>query len=364
MQTAADAVNLHELEAMARERLAPVAFDYYISGACDEITVRENAEAFKRIQLSPRMLVDVSKRKLSTTIFGAPVSMPVLIAPTAFQRMAHPDGELATARAAMRAGTIYTMSTLSTVSIEDVAAACGDEGVRWFQLYVYKDRGITRSLVERAEAAGFKAIVFTVDSPLLGRRERDVRNAFHLPSGMNVANLVQGGMEAIPPDIEGSGLASYIASLYDTALTWEHVEWLKSVTKLPVLLKGIMRPDDAVRAIEYGASGIIVSNHGGRQLDTVPATITVLPAIADAVGGKVELFVDGGVRRGTDVLKALAYGARAVMLGRPILWGLAVGGEDGVTRVLEMVRGELDLALALSGYPSVDQVTRDVIWQG
>jgi 4-hydroxymandelate oxidase len=354
-------VNLHELEQCAMERVSGAAFDYYRSGANDEITLQDNMDAYGRIRLAPRMLVDVSNRDLSTTVLGEKVSMPLLIAPTAFQRMAHPDGEIATTKAAGCAGTIMTLSTLANTSIEDVAAVAS--GPLWFQLYVYKDRGITKSLVQRAEVAGYKAIVFTVDSPLLGRRERDVRNRFHLPDDLAVANLLRAGMHELPSDVPDSGLAAYIASLYDTGLTWQDVEWLRGITKLPILLKGILRADDAKRAVDSGVAGIIVSNHGGRQLDTAPATIDALPRVVDAVAGsKVEVLVDGGVRRGTSVMKALAYGARAVLIGRPVLWGLACGGEDGVTMVLEMLRQELDLAMALSGCPNVSSVTRDLIF--
>lgn len=355
------AINLAEFEACARAVLPTMAYDYYASGANDEITLRENCEAYRRLQLAPRMLVDVSKRCLQTTIFGDQISMPVLIAPTAMQRMAHPDGEVAMVKAAGKAGTIMVLSTLSTASIEEVTAAAS--GPVWFQLYVYKDREITASLVKRAEKSGCTAIVLTVDSPHLGRRERDVRNCFSLPEGLCLANLSTAGLADLPKESADSGLAAYIASLYDTALTWADLQWLKSITKLPVLVKGILRVDDAERAIEYGAAGIIVSNHGGRQLDTVPATIDVLPAIAEACRGRAEVLVDGGVRRGTDVLKALALGARAVLIGRPALWGLAVGGEDGVASVLELLRQELDLSLMLSGCPDVNGIARDVIYR-
>lgn len=353
-------VNLFELEKLAQQKLSQSAFDYYVSGANDEITLRDNHAAYERIRLAPRMLVDVSKRDLSVTVLGQKISMPILIAPTAFQRMAHPDGELATARAAGRAGTIMTLSTLANSSIEDVAAAAS--GPLWFQLYVYKDRKITASLVQRAEAAGFKAIVFTVDSPLLGRRERDVKNRFHLPSNLSVANLIAAGLYELPSDIPDSGLAAYIASLYDTALTWKDVDWLRGITKLPILLKGILRADDARLALEHGVAGIIVSNHGGRQLDTVPATIDALPAIMDAVQDKMPVLIDGGVRRGTDILKAIAFGARAVLLGRPILWGLTLDGEEGVGLVLELIRQELDLGMALAGCPTIGDISRDIIF--
>jgi 4-hydroxymandelate oxidase len=295
------------------------------------------------------MLVDVSERQMDTTVLGEPVSMPVLIAPTAFQGLAHPEGEIATVKAAGAARTLMTLSTLSTLSIEEVMAEA--TGPVWFQIYVFKDRAISASLVKRAEVAGCKAIVFTVDAPLLGRRERDVRNQFKMPDVLSVKNLLPGGFR----------LARCIASLCDTALTWKDIEWLAGITKLPVLVKGILRSDDALLAVKHGASGVIVSNHGARQLDTTPATISVLPEIIDAVGGKIEVYVDGGIRRGTDVLKALACGARAVFIGRPVLWGLACGGQGGVRYVLEMLRQEFDLAMALSGCPTLSSITRDLI---
>jgi 4-hydroxymandelate oxidase len=226
---------------------------------------------------------------------------------------------------------------------------------------VYRDRGATRALVQRAQAAGCKALVLTVDAPLLGRRERDVRNRFTLPAGLMVKNLLADGMASLPADIADSGLAAYFASLIDPALTWKDVAWLRSISDLPVLVKGIVRPDDAVRAIDNGASGIVVSNHGGRQLDTSPATISVLGPIADAVNGRVEILLDGGVRRGTDVVKALALGARAVLLGRPILWGLAADGERGVGTVLQMLRNEIDLAMTLCGCATIDSIGRDLL---
>lgn len=354
-----DPVNLFEFEEIARKQLGKMAYDYYSSGANDEITLQENRKAYERITIYPRMLQDVSSRTQTTTVLGQEIKTPILIAPMAFQRLAHPEGELATARAASTAGTIMVLSTLATSSIEEVANVAG--GNLWFQLYVYKDRGITRSLVERAEAAGYKALVFTVDSPILGRRERDVRNGFHLPDGLKAANLALAGIEALPGQIGDSGLAHYIASLYDQSLNWKDLEWLRSISKLPVLIKGILRADDAELGVKYGASGIIVSNHGGRQLDTAPATIDVLARVADALNGSAELFVDGGIRRGTDVLKAIALGAKAVLLGRPVLWGLASGGEAGVGQVLGMLQDEFDLAMALSGYTNLKDIGRDIL---
>jgi 4-hydroxymandelate oxidase len=354
-----EAINLLALEMRARELLPQAAYDYYAGGANDEITLRENRVTFERITLLPRMLVDVSERHMGTTALGEPVSMPILIAPTAFQGLAHPGGEVATVKAAGATKTLMILSTLSTFSIEEVMAVA--TGPVWFQLYVFKDRAISASLVKRAEVAGCKAIVFTVDAPLRGRRERDVRNQFKLPADLSVKNLLPTGLKEFPDCIAGSGLVAYIASLLDPALTWKDIEWLTGITKLPVLVKGILRSDDALLAVNHGASAIIVSNHGARQLDTTPATISVLPEIADAVGDKAEVYVDGGIRRGTDVLKAIACGARAVFIGRPVLWGLASGGEAGVRYVLEMVRQEFDLAMALSGCPTLSAITRDLI---
>ncbi len=352
-------INLFEFEQRAASRLDKLAYDYFSSGANDEITLRENRAAYERLVIYPYMLRDVSARSLETCVLGQTISMPIMIAPMAFQKMANPEGELATIKAASATGTIMVISTLSTYSIEEVAAIA--TGNLWFQLYVYRDRAVTESLVRRAEAAGCKALVLTVDSPILGRRERDVRNAFHLPDGYVAKNLVPAGIEAIPGRVGESSLAEYIAALYDQSLSWKDVEWLRSITSVPVLVKGILRADDAERAIESGAAGIIVSNHGGRQLDTAPATIDVLERIASRVDGRVELFVDGGIRRGTDVLKALALGARAVFLGRPVLWGLATNGEQGAIDVLNMLRSEFDLAMALSGCGSLSQIKLDLL---
>lgn len=348
---------IRDFEKAARAALSRMAWDYYRSGADAERTLRENIRAYRRWDIHYRVLVDVSHRELGTDILGVPVSMPILIAPTAYQRLAHPDGELATAQAAAEAGTIYTLSTLSTTSIEDVARV--SHGPRWFQLYVHKDRELTESLVARAEAAGFSALVLTVDTPILGRRIRDVRNGFGLPSGLVMANLVDApGMKGMQ---SSSALARYIASRHDASLSWRDVEWLRGLTRLPVLLKGIVRPDDAVHAIEAGAAGIVVSNHGARQLDGAPATLDVLPRIVDAVAGRVPVLVDGGIRWGTDVLKALALGARAVMIGRPVLWGLAVGGAAGVRSVLEIFREELSTAMALAGSSRIDAIDRSLV---
>ena len=313
--------------------------------------------------MRPRLLVDVSRVDPSTSVLGEKIAFPVLLAPTAFNRLARPDGELAAARAAGGAQTVMVVSTVSTFTIEDIAAA--STGPLWFQLYVYKDRGLTRDLVVRATTAGYRALVLTVDSPWLGRRERDVRNQFTLPPGMTIANFetAQGRAGQATGWGEGSysDFATYVRNLFDPSLTWDVIGWLRSITSLPILVKGILTPEDASLALQAGASGIIVSNHGGRQLDGVEPSVAVLPRVMDAVRGEVEVLMDGGVRRGTDVLKALALGARAVLIGRPYLWGLAADGEAGVRRVLDLLRAELELAMALSGRPTIASIDRSLV---
>jgi 4-hydroxymandelate oxidase len=352
-----DVLNLHDLEQLARSRLPQMAWDYYASGSDDERCLRRNADAFAELALHYRVLVDVARRELVTTVLGTQVALPVLVAPTAFHKLAHEDGELASVRAAGDAGTIFMLSTLSNTAVEQVVAAATCPV--WFQLYVYRDRAATEALVRRVEAAGCRALVLTVDAPLLGRRERDVRNRFALPAGMGIENVH--GYEAVAKPHAESGLAAYFAELIDPALTWDAIGWLRSITTLPVIVKGIVRADDAARAVAAGAAGIVVSNHGGRQLDASPATIEVLPRVVDAVAGRAEVLLDGGVRRGTDVVKALALGARAVLVGRPVLWGLAAAGRAGVAAALGVLRRELDLAMALCGCSDIASITRDLV---
>lgn len=347
-----------DYETAAAERLPAMVYDYYRGGAGDEITVRENRLAYERLRLHYHVLRDVSRRDISVRLLGHELALPVLVAPTAFQRMAHPDGEIATVRAAGEAGTIMMLSTLSNTPIEDVVAEAA--GPVWFQLYVYRDRDATEALVARAAAAGCTAIVLTVDAPILGTRERDVRNGFHLPEGLAVSNLLAAGHGDIGV-VAGSALQHYVHELFDPSLNFGDLRWLCGLTDLPVLVKGVCRGDDAVAALEHGAAGVIVSNHGGRQLDTAPATIDVLPEVVEAVAGRAPVLVDGGVRRGADVLKALARGATAVAVGRPILWGLAVDGQAGAHRVLELLRTELHMAMALSGCPSLSAVDHDLL---
>jgi isopentenyl diphosphate isomerase/L-lactate dehydrogenase-like FMN-dependent dehydrogenase len=349
-----DLIELDEFEAAARELLPQMVFDYFAGGAGDEWTLAENRRAFDRWVLRPRILADVSNVDTSTTVLGQPVAFPILLAPTALQRMAHRQGELAAARATAALDGLMVLSTISTFSLEEVAAT----GVaRWFQLYVQRDRKLTAELVRRAGEAGYGALVVTADAPYLGRRFRDERNRFALPPGIGLANFPGGTF----PPVEGSGLAAYFRSELDPTLTWRDVAWLRELSDVPVVLKGVLTAEDAALAVEAGASAVVVSNHGGRQLDGVPASIDALPEVVEAVGGRAEVYVDGGIRRGTDVLKALALGARAVLIGRPYLWGLAVDGEDGVRRVLELLREELILAMALAGRPSLETVDRSAV---
>jgi 4-hydroxymandelate oxidase len=330
-------INVWDYERLAEEKLDANALAYFAGGAGDEVTLRDNLAAFERRKLRPRMLVDVSSVTTTTTVVGSDVSMPVLIAPLAFQRMAHPDGESATARAAAAAGTIMCLSSAATRSPREVHEACGAEGARWFQVYVFSDRAITESLIAEAVECGFAALVLTVDVPYLGRRERDLRIDFQLPKELEpYAERLQG---------------------FDATLSWRDLEWLAGYG-LPVVVKGLLTAEDARLACEHGAAAVVVSNHGGRQLDGVPASFDALPEVVDAVEGRAEVLLDGGVRRGTDALKAVALGARAVLIGRAMLWGLAVDGERGVTHVLELLRAEIELGLALLGCSSPSDVTR------
>ncbi len=351
-------INLADFEARAATRMAGPGWDYYRSGADDEVTLAANRAAWERIRLHYRVLVDVSRVSLRTRLLGADVASPIAIAPTAFHRLACPEGELATARAASDAGTVFTLSTLSNTPVEAVARETS--APLWFQLYVYRDRGATEALVRRAEAAGCGALVLTVDAPVLGRRERDVRNRFQLPPHLSIENMLATGYGVMPDAPTDSGLAAYFASLLDPSLSWADLDWLCGITRLPVLIKGVVRADDARPAVDQGAAGVVVSNHGGRQLDGAPATATVLREVVDAVGTGPTVLVDGGIRRGADVVKALALGAHGVLLGRPVLWGLATDGERGARSVLALLTDELARALALCGCPDVAAVTPDL----
>jgi isopentenyl diphosphate isomerase/L-lactate dehydrogenase-like FMN-dependent dehydrogenase len=341
--------NVEDFEAVARERLEPGAYGYYAGGAGDERTLRANVEAYDRWELRPRVLVDVSEVTTETTVLGTQLAMPLLLAPTAFHRLADPEGECAAARAAATAGTVMCLSTLSSVSPAELAAAA-PEATLWFQLYCSRDRGFTQELVAGVAEAGFKALVLTVDVPVIGRRERDLRAAFALPQDLPVPNL--------PVELARADFHAAISSIVDSRLTWRDLEWLRSISVLPLVVKGVLTSEDALLAAEHGAAGVMVSNHGGRQLDGVPATLDVLPEVVEAVGERVEVLVDGGIRRGTDVLKALALGARAALAGRAVLSGLAAGGEEGVVQVLTLLRDEIASGLMLLGCPRPDDVSR------
>ena len=353
-------LNLREFEALARARMEPSAFDYYAGGANDERTLAENEKAFARIALRPRVLVDVESVDTTTTVLDTPLPMPVALAPTAFNRLGHPDGELAAARAAGTFGTVMCCSTIASTSLEDIAAEA--TGPVWFQLYVYRDREVTRDLIHRAEAAGFKALVLTVDTPRLGRRERDLRSTFTLPPDVAIRNLERyhQGQDATRW-ATSSSFTQYVHDLLDASLTWESVDWLCAETTLPVLIKGVLTAEDAALAVEHGAAGLIVSNHGGRQLDGVLATIDALPDVARAVGDRIPVLMDGGIRRGTDVVKAVALGAAAVLVGRPYLWALAADGEAGVRRMFDLLRSEIELAMALCGCRTVSEISAALV---
>jgi 4-hydroxymandelate oxidase len=356
-----DPVNIFDLETAARAKMEPSAYDYFAGGAEDEVTLRANRAAFEKILFRPRYLVDVSNRDLTTTVLGQPISIPVLLAPTGYQCLAHPDGELATARAASASGTIMVVSTVSTYSLEEIAAVAGP---LWFQLYSYKDKGINERLIRRVEKVGYRALCLTIDVPVLARRERDLRHRFSLPQGMRASILADKELDVTLQSGEDTGRVSYSGLAFDAALTWNDVDWMRTITAMPLVIKGVLTPEDARLAVEHGAAGIVVSNHGGRQLDGVPAAIDVLPEIAAEVGGEIEIYLDSGVRRGTDVLKSLALGAKAVLIGRPFLWGLAVDGEAGVRRVLDMLRHELDTALGLVGKRSVAEIDAGILYHG
>ncbi|OMP14182.1 FMN-dependent dehydrogenase [Corchorus olitorius] len=349
---AEEPVNVNEFRELARQALPKMYFDFYAGGAEDQYTLKQNEEAFARIIIQPRILRDVSSIDLSTTVLGFNISMPIMIAPTSMHKLANPAGEIATARAASACNTIMVLSTSSTCSLEEVASCC--TAIRFFQLYVYKRRDISAKLVHRAEHNGYKAIVLTADSPRLGRREADVKNKLIVPQLKNLEGLLSTTFASDG----GSGLEALAKGTIDASLCWEDIRWLKSITNLPILIKGVLTHEDAIKALEVGVSGIIVSNHGARQLDYSPATISVLEEVVDAVKGKIPVFLDGGVRRGTDVFKAMALGAQAVLVGRPVIYGLAAKGEYGVRRVLEMLKDELELTMALSGCSSLKEITR------
>jgi isopentenyl diphosphate isomerase/L-lactate dehydrogenase-like FMN-dependent dehydrogenase len=341
-------LNVAEILAAAAAKVDPKVWCYFEGGAGDEVTLRANVAAFGRWLLRPRMLVDVTEVSTATTVLGQPVSMPLLVAPFAMQRLLDPEGEVATARAARAAGTLFCVSTVTT-SAHDELAAVGD-APRWLQLYVLNDRQRTLDHVAEAREAGYSALALTVDSPYLGSRERDLRLGFEVPAGLPLPYVT--GLDP--------SMAMTLAQQFQMSpsLTWRDLEWIASESAMPVVLKGLLTREDALLAVEHGVAGVLVSNHGGRQLDGVAATLDALPEVVEAVAGRCEVYVDGGIRRGTDVLKALALGARAAFVARPVAAGLALDGEAGVARVLEIFRAEIEVGLALLGCTTPEQVSR------
>jgi 4-hydroxymandelate oxidase len=361
-----DVVTLADYEPHAQARMTPNAWAYVSGGGADEITLRANREAFDRLRLRGRVLADMTGAHTRVTLFGRTLDYPILLAPTAHQKLFHPDGELATVEGATAMRAAMVVSTEASVTLEAIAqasaAAAPDRHATplWFQLYLQADRGFVRALVERVEAAGYQALVLTVDLPVGFVRDRERRAGFHLPPGIDDANLrdMPRPAAATPGFLESQVFSGFL----DTAPTWKDVAWLRGITRLPILLKGITSPDDAARGVDEGAAGLIVSNHGGRALDTLPASIDALPLVASRVAGRVPLLLDGGVRRGTDVLKALALGASAVLIGRPYVHALATAGAIGVAHVLHILRAELEVAMTLTGCPTLDRIDRSVLW--
>lgn len=348
-------VALDDYEILAKERVEAGAWAYLSGGSADEVTLGENRLAFGAIKLAPRIFRDLSAASTALTLFGREYAHPVFIAPTALHRLFHPEGEMATVLGASAMETCMTVSTQASIALEDISR---DAAVPpWFQLYIQPDRIFTAELVRRVEAAGYGALVVTADAPLSGIRNREQRGMFRIPPGIEGVNLR--GMKTVPPADRVFG-----SELLATVPVWKDLAWLRSLTSLPILLKGVMVPEDARIAAAEGISGIVVSNHGGRTLDTVPATIDALPGIADAIDGSLPLLMDGGIRRGTDILKALALGATAVMVGRPVLHGLAAAGATGVAHVLKILRTELEIAMALTGRATLGEVDRTVIFPG
>lgn len=353
------AINLHDYEALARARMDDPAWAYLAGGAAAELTLRDNIAAWQRLRLHPRVLQPLRGAHTRITLLGREWPHPILLAPVAFQRLAHPDGERASALAAAMQGAGLVLSSQASTAMDEVARLVLPEPTRgplWFQLYAQPDRGATRALMQRAEAAGFEALVLTVDAPVHGARDRERRAGFRLPPGVSAVNLAD-----LPQP--GHSCAPLLDQVQAHALGWDDVAWLQANTRLPLLLKGVLHPDDARLALAAGVSGLVVSNHGGRTLDTAPATAEVLPRIADALGGALPLLVDGGIRRGTDVLKALALGAHAVLVGRPMVQALAAAGAPGVAHAIRLLRDELEIAMALCGCATPAHATRALIFQ-
>lgn len=348
--------SLIEFEELAQRSMSEMAAAYVCGGAADELTLRANVEDWKQIRLKPTALVDVSEIDLTTELFGQKLELPIMLAPAAFHRLCHPQAEVATVAGANQARTTMVLSSYSTEAVETVTAAA--QQPVWFQLYTQTDRELTREMVQRAEAAGCKALCVTVDTPVLGARHRESRSQFKLPADFKLPNVNLGAVSHRP--IRGA----IYSELLNPRLTWKDIEWLRSIAKTPVLLKGIMNPEDALRAADAGVAGVMVSNHGARNLDTLPSTCEALPHIAEKLQGRLPIIVDGGIRRGTDVLKAIALGAQAVLIGRPYLYGLAIGGAAGVARVVEILKTELQMAMALTGRTNIGEIDRSVLWDG
>lgn len=347
-----------QFEPLARKQLSAMAYDYIRSGGADEITMRENRLGFERLALSPRVLVDVSEIDLRVSLFGAELQCPMLLAPIAYHRVFHPEGELATARGANAAGAGFVVSSFTTTAIDEIVRET--QQPIWFQLYVQRDRGFTRDMVERAVAQGSKAVCVTVDTPVLGCRYGQLQ--FALPAGIECVHLRGLGEKLMVTGHQTRGSRIYDL-LFDPKFSWRDLEWLRSFTRVPILLKGVLNPEDAARALDSGVDGIIVSNHGGRNLDALPAAIEALPRVVEAVRGRVPVLMDSGIRRGTDILMALALGARAVLIGRPYAYGLAAGGAEGVERVIRILREELERAMALTGRRTIAEIDSSVLWQ-
>ncbi len=373
------ALNIDDLRLAARRHLPKTIFEFIDGGAQDEITLRRNRADFERHAFMTRVMTDVTTRDLSTTVLGTPTAFPVVMAPTGLAGLLRRRGELAASRAAAKAGVPYCLSTMATCTIEQIAEASPVD--RWFQLYVLRDRGITKAMIERARASGCKALVLTVDTKLQGPRERDMRNGFTVPPKFTLGTMIDFarhwqwlldvglGPKVTFRNFEGTAvdnrnavtITQFIAGQYDLAISWKVLAWFKSVWGGPVAVKGILSGEDARIAVDHGADAIIVSNHGGRQLDGAISAIRALPGVVDAVQGRAEVILDGGVRRGADVVKALALGARACMIGRAWLYGLACDGEDGVARSLEILRNEADLCMALLGRTTIPEIDRSIL---
>ena len=342
----------------AQEVLPKEVFEYFSGGAGEEITLRENEKIYDQIKLNYRVLKGINEIDLNTTILGQKIDLPVIIAPMAFHKLAHPDGELGTVRATSLLSTIMIVSIFSTQTLESIKSI--SKIPPWFQLYIFQDRAITKELVMMAEACGYKALVLTVDTPVYGTREKEIRNNFDLAEGLILENLITAGFK-LPKDFIGNK-SKHFSSLLDNNITWADIEWLRSITKMPIILKGIMDKRDFLIAKELSIAAVIISNHGGRQLDTVPTSIEILQKNIDFIDKSIEIIIDGGIRKGSDIFKALALGAKAVLVGRPILWGLAVNGEAGVYNILNILKSDLEKTMKLCGCSRVDEINKEFLF--